>query len=86
MLVTSEYHMPRASHLFRAFFQAKKINLTVEEHCAKDSGDVQLVLGEKKRMIDLPTKSKKYQIPTLPDQELENSKVKVESLLLKYNI
>ena len=78
--------MPRASHLFRAFFQAKDFDVNIEEHYAKDLEDAEHYLGEKKRIDDLPSKILKYQIPTLPEQELDNTKQQIESLLLKYNI
>ena len=38
LLITSEYHMPRASHIFRSIFSAKGVELTVEEHSGNDSG------------------------------------------------
>ena len=50
MLVTSEYHMPRASHMFRSFSQARGLELTVEEHSAEDTGDLELLLGEKQEL------------------------------------
>ena len=39
--------MARTSHVFRTFFKAKGIILTVEEHSAKDFADVQTLMGEK---------------------------------------
>ena len=81
LLVTSEYHMPRANHLFRSFFNEKGIELTIEEHIAKDSEDIQLLLGERKRIDNLGEKYVKYQIPRLPDEIVEETRQKIEKLI-----
>ena len=78
--------MPRANHIFRSFFYAKGVELTVEEHSAKDSGDIYLLQGEKIRIYNLGAKNMKYQIPGLAEHYIEETKQKIESLLLKLNV
>ena len=77
--------MPRASHIFRSFFYAKGVELTVEEYSARDSGDIQLLQGEKRRIYNLGAKNMKYQIPSLAEEYIEETKLKIENLLMKHN-
>ena len=81
LLVTSDYHIPRASHLFRSFFTEKGIELNIEEHGAEDSGDIQLLIGERTRIDNLGEKYVKYQIPRLPDEIVEETRQKIEQLI-----
>ena len=64
----------------------KNFELTLEEHSAKDSGDIQLLQGEKRRIYNLGAKNMKYQIPSLAEEYIEETKQKIENLLLKQNI
>ena len=77
--------MPRASHLFRSFAQARGLELTVEEHSAEDTGDLELLLGEKTRIMNLEAKNMKYQIAKLSEIEVKKTKQKIKSLILKYS-
>eukprot|EP00092_Neocalanus_flemingeri_P012019 GFUD01012956.1.p1 GENE.GFUD01012956.1~~GFUD01012956.1.p1 ORF type:complete len:206 (+),score=57.05 GFUD01012956.1:49-666(+) len=83
LLVTSEYHMPRSSHVFKSFFQAENINLTVEEHPAKNVEDPQRLITEK-RIMEWNNGLEKYKIRKLEEHETAATMKKIEILLEKY--
>ena len=78
--------MPIASNIFRSFFYSKGVELTVEKHCSKYSGDIGLLQGEKRRIYNLGAKNMKYQIPELAEHYIEETKQKIESLISKLNV
>jgi homoserine trans-succinylase len=75
--------MPRASHVFSSFFYAKGVWLIVEEYSTKESGDIDLLQGEKRRILNFVAKHMKYQIPSLPEEYIEETKQNIEA---KYTI
>ena len=53
LLVTNEYHMKRASFIFKSHFQENGTRLSIEEHPAFDFGDTNLLIEEENKLTRL---------------------------------
>eukprot|EP00090_Calanus_glacialis_P011022 TRINITY_DN19512_c0_g1_i1.p1 TRINITY_DN19512_c0_g1~~TRINITY_DN19512_c0_g1_i1.p1 ORF type:complete len:199 (-),score=28.46 TRINITY_DN19512_c0_g1_i1:34-630(-) len=62
LLVTNEYHMKRASFIFKSFFQEHGIRLDVEEHSAFDFGNTRLIIQEENKLTKLIHENMKKKI------------------------